>query len=342
MRNLAFVVVMALCSVLMAQTQPAPAPAARVIEDVSYPSDAAATRSWQAMPGAGPATLAEVDGRKAIKLPIDFGKSRLERVYWDKAVSLDFTSARGIEFEMNCPQVGAVSTFSIYFQSGDGWYKGSFGPSSVKGWSTVTVAKSSMRIEGKPDGWGRIETIRISPRRGGDVDTPLYIRNMRVIEQDGPIAIISGASVAAIDPSELESVVTFSKNVADKLDELGLPYVIISDSELTVERLKGRKLVILPHNPRMPDKVAAMLADSLPVIQLELDLQRQRDLGFAFGQQGHQVYFRRALRWKVCLPGYGRALALHAHQGDAESCGFGERVMHVDGQAQAIVQTGGD
>lgn len=263
MRDFAFVVVLALCSALLAQTPSTTAPAARVIEDVGYTNTAALQKAWTAMPGAGPVTTAEVEGRKTLLLPVHFKGSRLERLYWDKAVKLDFTSARGITFEMNCPQVGAVSAFSIYFQSGDGWYSGSFGPSVAHGWCTVTVEKKNTRIEDKPAGWGRIETIRISPWRGGDLDTPLYIRNMRVIEQDGPIAIVSGVSVAATDQRELESVAQFTKTVADKLDELGLPYALLADTELTAEKLKGRKLVILPHNPQMPDKVAAMLVDYL-------------------------------------------------------------------------------
>ena len=215
------------------------------------------------MEGTGPVSIVQVDGRRAIQFPCNFKGNRLERCYWDKTVKLDLATARGIQFEMSCPDVTAVSYFTIYFQSGDGWYTSHFGPTSAKGWCTVRIDKSDTKFEGKPAGWGRIERIRISPWRGGDVDTPLYIRDMRVIEQDGPIAIIRGVSVATVDKQEVDSVLQFAGSVADKLDELGLPYAIVDDTGLTAEDLRDKKLVILPHNPRMPDRVARILEDYL-------------------------------------------------------------------------------
>jgi uncharacterized lipoprotein YddW (UPF0748 family) len=263
MRNLSLLSVLTICCTAWAQTLPAARPAGRVIEDAGYRDDAAARSAWKAMEGSPAVSVAQVEGRSAVKFPCNFKGSRAERFYWDKAVSLDLTSARGIQFEMNCPDLAAVSSFGIYFQSGGGWYVGTFGPSTAKGWGTVRVEKADGQVEGTPAGWGRIERIRISPWRGGDADTPLYIRDMRVIEQDGPIAIVSGVSVAAADKSEMESVRQYTKTVANRLDELGLAYAIVNDTELTAPRLKDKRLVILPHNPRMPAGVASVLKDYL-------------------------------------------------------------------------------
>jgi uncharacterized lipoprotein YddW (UPF0748 family) len=252
-----------MCCTGWAQTLPATGPSGRVIDDASYSDDADARAAWMPMEGAPAVSVVQVEGRRAIKFSCNFKDTRFERCYWDKAVKLDLTSAQGVQFEMNCPNVAAVSNFVIYFQSGDGWYTGRFGPSAAKGWCTVKIDKSDTKIEGKPSGWGRIECIRISPWRGGDVNTPLYIRDMRVIEQNGSIAVIRGVSVAAVDKREIESVLQFASNVAGKLDELGLPYAIIDDTGLTAEQLLDKKLVILPHNPRMSDRVAQILVDYL-------------------------------------------------------------------------------
>jgi uncharacterized lipoprotein YddW (UPF0748 family) len=48
--------------------------------------------------------------------------------------------------------------------------------------------------------------------------------------------------------------------VAQALEALGLSYVVISDLDVTAERLKGKKIAILPHNPSMPDRVADEIA----------------------------------------------------------------------------------
>ena len=263
MRNVALLAVLAMCCTGQAQTLPATRPAGRVIEDAGYRDDAAARAAWKSMEGSPAASVAQVEGRRAVKFPCNFKGSGLERCYWDKAVSLDLTSAGGVQFEMNCPDLAAVSHFTIYFQSGGGWYGGSFGPSAAEGWCTVRVEKADTRIEGAPAGWGRIERIRLSPWRGGDVDTSLYIRDMQVIEQDGPIAILSGVSVTAADKREMESVAQYTRTVAGRLDELGLAYAIVNDTELTARTLKDKRLVILPYNPRMPAGVAGTLQDYL-------------------------------------------------------------------------------
>jgi hypothetical protein len=41
--------------------------------------------------------------------------------------------------------------------------------------------------------------------------------------------------------------------MAQFLDRVGLSYVVVSDLDVTAEKLKGTKLVILPHNPKMAD-----------------------------------------------------------------------------------------
>jgi uncharacterized lipoprotein YddW (UPF0748 family) len=163
----------------------APAKAA-VIDDCSYSGNAAAQAAWRPMRGTTPATAATLQGRRVLRLPCDFATSNAERASWDRAVALDLSSSRGIQFEVLCRNAVPVSNFSIYFQSDAGWYHAAFFPDSVTDWSTIEIEKSEMRSEGKPAGWGQIKTIRISAWRGKNVNTEFYLRDLRKLDQPLP------------------------------------------------------------------------------------------------------------------------------------------------------------
>ncbi|MFW6163600.1 MAG: glycoside hydrolase family 10 protein, partial [Planctomycetota bacterium] len=186
--------------------------------------------------------------------------TRHDRASWDREVRLDLTACRGLRFDFYCPDVAPISHFSFYLHSGDGWYAASFGQRAPRGWSHVVIDKTETRIEGSPGGWGRVDTLRVSAWRGRDVDTEFYIANLALEGADAPIAVVRGESVASVSADEAKSVATFSKGMADALDRLGLPYAVISDLDVTPERLEGKQVAILPHNPRMPDEVAEALA----------------------------------------------------------------------------------
>ena len=120
-----------------------PAPAA-VIDDCQYGGDAAARAVWQPMRGSAPVATALLDGRKILRLPCDFTSSNVERASWDRAVKLDLTSSRGIQFQVLCRNALPVSYFSIYFQSGEGWYHATFFPESSTAWNTIEIDKTEI------------------------------------------------------------------------------------------------------------------------------------------------------------------------------------------------------
>jgi hypothetical protein len=131
------------------------------------------------MRGTAPAASATLDGRKVVRLPCGFAAAKIERASWDRAVKLDLTSSRGIQFKLLCRNAAPVSSFSLYLQSGEGWYHAMFFPESATDWNTVEVDKSEMQSEGKPAGWGQIKTIRISAWRGKAVNTEFYLSDLR-------------------------------------------------------------------------------------------------------------------------------------------------------------------
>jgi uncharacterized lipoprotein YddW (UPF0748 family) len=252
---------------LLAEPQPPTATgpqagAASVVDDFAYADTAAARAAWKPMTGSAEVNLDKIDGQAALAMPCNFKGTSIERASWDRAVHLSMTAARGLQFEFLCRDLSPIGNFNLFLHSGNGWYAASFGPSRAGQWCTVTIEKRDTRIEDAPAGWANIDAIRISAWRGDDKDTVFHIRNLRLTGLgglDGLIAVIRGESVAATGKVELDSVYQYTQTVTDRLDELGLGYALIGDLDLSDERLAGKKLVILPHNPHLPDSAANAL-----------------------------------------------------------------------------------
>lgn len=233
------------------------------IDSGSYANDAAA---WQAMDGTAPARLATRDGRTALALPCNFAGTKIVRASWDRHGAIDLAECSGIRFELRCPNAAPVARFSIYFESGDGWYHASFAPESTTAWNTILIDKAAAQTEGKPAGWAKVRTIRISAWRGGDADTEIMISNMArvgVLGGDASIAILRADSLATARPDEAASANQYAESMAQLLQSLGIAHATLSDLDATRERLAKARVVILPYNPNLPDAALAALTDYL-------------------------------------------------------------------------------
>ncbi|MBE0536254.1 MAG: family 10 glycosylhydrolase [Phycisphaerae bacterium] len=211
--------------------------------------------AFEPMGGSRDAQSAEIAGRPAVRLPCNFSGTRIDRASWDVKVNLDLTMSRGVMFDFYCADPGPVAYFMIYFRSGGGWYGVSFDAPASEQWSTVTVEKSAARVEGKPAGWGRIDTIRISAWRGQDSDTAFYVEGLSRVGDDSKIGVIRADAGLAGKTSEMRIVDTYAATVGRFLDRAGLEHLVIDDGDVTPERLRHLSLIILPYNPSISDGV---------------------------------------------------------------------------------------
>jgi uncharacterized lipoprotein YddW (UPF0748 family) len=225
------------------------------VESLDYPDVATARARWLPMPGTAAISVLKRAGRAVLAMPCNFAGTRIERASWDLSVDLDLAACRGVQFQVYTPDASPVSHFSFYFRSGPGWYAASFAPSRKNAWSTVRIEKSATRIEGEPIGWGKIEAIRISAWRARDQDTRLYVADLSLLGSEAPIVVVRAESTALRDRNESRSIGMFCEMVARYLRELGLPFVVISDLDVTAKRLASKSVAILPHNPGMSERV---------------------------------------------------------------------------------------
>ncbi len=231
-----------------------------VVDDFAYADDAAARAAWRPMRGSADVTPATVDGRMCLKMPCNFKGTRIDRASWDRSVHLDLTACRGIRFDLYVRDPSPVGHFSLFFQSGEGWYVTSFAPRQKGRWHRITIDKQDTKIEGRPAGWGKVGTIRISAWRGRDEDTEFHIANLALVGGPADILVVRGESVVRRAPGEAKSVSQYTQGMVRAVADLGLGCAVVSDLDLTPERLKDKRLVILPHNPGIPDETAKTLA----------------------------------------------------------------------------------
>ena len=239
------------------------APPRQVVDSCVYPGDRDARDAWKPMGGTAEVSPAEIGGRRGLKMPCNFRGTTIERASWDRDVKLDMTDARSLQFQFWCDDISSIQGFYIYLRSGKGWYRSSFGPAGKDSWTTVVIEKSRMTIEEAPAGWGSIDAIRISAWRGGEKDTVFYISDIEAVKSPVTVVIVRSESAATSAPQEVDSVCQFAGSMAQRLDELGIGHSMMSDMDLTTERIKDTALVILPHNPVMSNAASAVLEDYL-------------------------------------------------------------------------------
>ncbi len=244
---------------LAEEIPPIPATDYEVVDDLSY-SQPTAQALWEPMARTQPVSVVDIHGGKALRMPCHFQDNKVERASWDRRLNLDLAWRTGLQFLFYCRDVTPVANFTVYLHSGDGWYRGDFSPSATSMWVPVQIHKKDMAVEGHPSGWGKVDTIRISAWRGQDVDTEFYIAALGLFGKGGKIAIVRNDSVAASAPGELDSVKRYTDVMAQFLDRAGLSCVVASDLDVTAERLKDTRLVILPYNPKMPDAAVDAIA----------------------------------------------------------------------------------
>ena len=143
------------------------------IDPFDYATAAEAQAAWAAMAGSPPASVADGGPWGAQRLtvfPCDFTAPERERCYWDRAVALDLTPYPVFGLRVYCDLPSPVSSFTLYFGSGDGWY-GCSAALPHPGWNDLIFQRADFEVEGSPAGWNLVDRIRLSPWRGSETNT---------------------------------------------------------------------------------------------------------------------------------------------------------------------------
>jgi len=229
-----FVITCVVQSVIVAESvPPVPETAYEKVDDFSY-SRRTAAKVWKPMAGSKPVSLVEIDGKKALRMRCNFHGTKIERASWDRSLKLDLAMCSGLQFFFYCRDTSPVAGFGIYLHSGDGWYKGQFDAPVSDEWTAIKVHKDAMDVEGRPAGWGKVDTIRISAWRGQDVDTEFYISAMGLFGTAGKIGVVRCDSAASQAPNELRAIKKYTNVMTEFLGRAGLSHIVLSDLDVTL------------------------------------------------------------------------------------------------------------
>lgn len=228
----------------------------RVVDGFSY-SSGTARRLWEPMEGSGAVSVVRLGGRNALRMPVDFSGTKIDRASWDRSIKLDMSMADGLSFLFHSEDTSPISGFTVYFRSGKGWYRGTFDGPVSKGWTPIRIHKKTAGTEGEPSGWGDVDAIRISAWRGGERDTEFYIAALGLFGGEGKVVVVRADSEGGKGAEAARGIAKYTEVLAGFLERGGFDYVVISDRDVTADRLAGREVVVLPYNPQVPANAVA-------------------------------------------------------------------------------------
>lgn len=221
-----------------------------LLENFSCADPAEARKAW--LPKDVSPPVVAVPGGVTFPCPFDGG---IDRVYWDRAVTLNLERYTSLELDLTCDHPEALRSLTIYFKSGEGWYVWGQ-PLRRAGRQSISLLKEDASREGRPAGWHKIEAIRVSPWRGVPVAASLTLHAL-VARED--TLLLVRATTSARDANERAVAEKLTRRLGGWLDDLGLPYGSISDDDVEAGRLRGARVAVLPYNAHPSSRMLAAL-----------------------------------------------------------------------------------
>lgn len=214
----------------------APLSVAGLVDDFSDPA------AWRSI-GEAPAPQSTKGGGLSFTLPFADGR---DRVYWDRDGTWDFKGANAFELELSCDQPAAMRSLAIYFRSGAGWYIWSQ-PLAAAGRQKLTLAKKDFQTEGTPNGWDKIDKIRISPWKGQTINTALVVHQLGT--RSDRLYLIQ-ATTSAPNNTERALAKRTTERLSRWLTNSGIGHAIVTEDQLP-QVARQASLIVLPYNPQV-------------------------------------------------------------------------------------------
>ena len=224
-----------------------------IIDSFEYGQSLKAQDAWKPQVESPPVELTSHktnQDEQALLLRCDFSVKE-ERCYWDREVQLDLTKFGRFSLWVYAENPQAVRNGTLYFQSGDGWFAGRL-PVEREGWQRISLWKSDFRIEGSPSGWNDIKKIRLSFWKADNTDTVIALDDFEAIADE--IVIVLGDLTIRKNSPEANSVQQFCDSMAKMLEDLGLEFGVVNDTDVESGALSGCKLALFPHNPDISEE----------------------------------------------------------------------------------------
>ena len=215
-----------------------------VLDSCQYGSLEAARLAWRPIDdNTSPVELtSDQTGRTLLKLPCSFSAHDDWRVGWDLSGQWDLSGTREILIEAVADS-SKQAAMTLYLHTRNGWYRMGFRVPEAQ--RTIRLKPKQFKLEGTPDGWDKIDRIRLSVARGEGEDREILIGRLAVVTADTRVAVYCNDP----DRDTSSAIDLYVRRTCDSLDRLSIGYDIISNEQVAAGVLAGKKVLILPPNP---------------------------------------------------------------------------------------------
>ncbi|MEN6407972.1 MAG: family 10 glycosylhydrolase [Thermoguttaceae bacterium] len=234
---------------------------AESLDDFRYADETAARAAWKAAEKTRPITVVTSDNRPAVVLAAPFASQpKLRRATIDRSVSLDLRHVGVFKFDAAAEASEFPLRIALYFHSGNGWYFSS-GQLYSRQRQSVSIPRDSFVTEGSPDGWDKIDTVRVALWRPTDQKPcDLKVRLYGLKSEWNDVAIVAPSSkTLAKTPGAQKLAVQKTKSMTLLLADVGLDVDVLQEDIVAAGALDRHRVALLLNNPDpSPECVAAL------------------------------------------------------------------------------------
>lgn len=221
----------------------------------------------------------EADGTAVMEVPPPAARNGSTMARCDYVGDLDMSASAGIEFDLKIDEPSAFSSLMICFASahvGDAdWKSGNvWNYSAVKkhlaesagedGWTHVTVHKSDlMQFMGRPKGFKLVTRIRLLFSERPEFARPVTcrLRNLRLLPAEDLATEVWYVAADVTLPEMKVPLASHSYRLRPReaLRHAGFAVATVRESDFPEEVPASVKVVVLPENRFLPDRVRTVL-----------------------------------------------------------------------------------
>jgi uncharacterized lipoprotein YddW (UPF0748 family) len=260
---------------------PAPAPAGLTAAPCRL-------EDWKPNLPPAPASLAPQktpDGQDAMAFPCRMDRLE-ERAWWDLAAPLRLGASGRVAMWIKATgDIQAISSSTLYFNAGAGWYGAQFGPPEGE-WRRVVLDRSQFIPEGQPEGWNGIRAIRLSFWKNTPGSAVVYMGGLEALS--APVVVVRNTRAGRF-------VEASASRLQAALKQSGIEADLLADTEVEQGALALRRLACYPNNPQVSEAEGKALETFLQKGGKILAFNSQSAvlgsrLGFTFEKALHEAY----------------------------------------------------
>ena len=225
---------------------------ALVLEAGEHASAEEARSVWKPIEGSLPIEVTDEGG---LRLPCNFDVNKGWRVGWDKDGHWDLSSCRDIVVEIveNPDRQTPLMKMWLFVHSDGGWYYRIF--EVARGDCRIALARDRFGSEGTPGGWNKVDKFRLTVQNSAPISQAIHVKSITAPLAEPKVAIYQNDAGADRKPEIVKQV----QRMAARLDRLEIDYQVLDDDAVIPGNLAGFEIMILPMNPVLPARVAAVI-----------------------------------------------------------------------------------